>query len=132
LAGCPAAPAQQVPPAEAPVYGKGPPPGEAGPSGGSSGAPAPAPEPGALVADGESCYAGSECQSGACEGEGCGVEQPGTCVAASRACRGAEQPFCSCGGQSFRAPSDCPGQRFAKRTSCAQAEADAPPASAPR
>ena len=69
--------------------------------------------------DGEACHGGSDCESGVCEGEGCGGSQPGKCVAASRACSGGEEFFCGCGGQSFRAPGDCPGQRFARKGQCA-------------
>lgn len=127
LAACPAAPPQQVPPSEASSYR----------AGGGERRPAAEPEPpppsqDARVPDGEACYGAGECASGVCEGEGCGVEQPGKCVAASRACSASEQVFCSCAGQAFRAPGDCPAQRFSRRGACAaQSRAPARPVGTP-
>jgi hypothetical protein len=69
--------------------------------------------------DGEVCFEGAECASGVCEGEGCGVNQPGRCMPASRTCSSREEEFCSCEGQTFRAPRDCPGQPIARRGPCA-------------
>lgn len=67
---------------------------------------------------GEPCFDGGECESGICEGEGCGTNQPGRCVAAGRTCKGPEETFCACDGETFRAPRDCPGQAYAKRGTC--------------
>jgi hypothetical protein len=129
--GCPAAPPQQVPPTEE-VYRPGPALTERGgqPSAGGpqaigrdagsrlaadDAAPAAA---GARLAAGESCFDGGECESGVCEGEGCGTKQPGVCVAAGRVCKGPEESFCGCDGETFRAPRDCPGQAYARRGAC--------------
>lgn len=111
---CPAASPQQVPPSEPSSYRAGS--REARPA-----AAAESPPPGSdvRVPDGEACYGAAECASGVCEGEGCGVDQPGKCVAASRSCSGSEQVYCSCAGQAFRAPGDCPAQRFSRRGACA-------------
>lgn len=127
--GCPAAPPQQVPPTEE-VYRPGP---ELS-AGSPAAAPAQpigrdagsrlavgedaAPAAGRRLAAGESCFDGGECESGVCEGEGCGTNQPGVCVAAGRVCRGPEESFCGCDGGTFRAPRDCPGQPYARRGSC--------------
>lgn len=67
---------------------------------------------------GEFCFDGGECESGVCEGEGCGTRQPGRCVAADRTCKGPQETFCACDGETFRAPRDCPGQPYAKRGNC--------------
>jgi hypothetical protein len=129
LSACPAAPPQRVPPTEE-IYAAGPaivdgPVGATGSSasrdagsrlaigddGGSRLA-------GQRLAAGEACFDGSECDSGVCEGEGCGTNQPGACAPSDRACKGAEAQFCGCDGETFRAPGDCPGQPFARRGAC--------------
>ncbi len=117
LCGCPPAPAQSVPPSSAPAYAER---GGGARDGDSGSATAPQGQPGARAADGGSCRDGSECESGVCEGEGCGVNKPGRCVAASRACAGGEEIFCGCGERTFRAPADCPGQRYSRRGACAE------------
>jgi len=128
--GCPAAPPQQVPPTEE-VYQPGPALGAGEPNGGGArpigrdagsrlavGEDAAPPASGARLQPGESCFDGSECESGVCEGEGCGTRQPGVCVAAGRVCKGPEERFCGCDGETFRAPRDCPGQPYARRGAC--------------
>ena len=69
--------------------------------------------------DGEACFESAECESGVCEGEGCGMNQPGRCMPATRACSPTEEEFCGCDGETFRAPADCPGQPYASRGACA-------------
>ena len=129
LAGCPAAPPLSVPPTEE-IYPPGPqvqerplPEQPAGAGGdpssvlvGGDGGPQRAVD---RLPDGESCFESAECESGACEGEGCGMNQPGRCMPATRACSAAEEEFCGCDGQTFRAPADCPGQPYASRGACA-------------
>lgn len=130
--GCPAAPPQQVPPTEE-VYAPGPAIQEGGGGGpAASELPVAARDAGSRLAvtedggraasarlpAGEPCFDGGECESGVCEGEGCGTNQPGACVAAGRTCRGPEETFCACDGETFRAPRDCPGQPYAKRGTC--------------
>jgi|SRR5690606_1073818 len=128
LVGCPASPPLQVPPTEE-VYAPGPVVEErpipvtdagalAGGDGGSALPPAPAAITALLLADGEPCLVGEECESGVCEGQGCGDDQPGRCAPAERRCstRGAE--FCGCEGDTFSAATDCPGQRYAHRNAC--------------
>jgi hypothetical protein len=131
-AACPAAPPQQVPPTEE-VYQQGPALDE---DGRRVGHVAPTTGPahdagsrlavgedagatgGARLAAGEACFDGGECESGICEGEGCGTNQPGRCIASGRVCKGPEETFCGCDGEIFRAPHDCPGQAYAKRGTC--------------
>jgi hypothetical protein len=125
--GCPAAPPQQVPPTEE-IYQPGPELTERGMGGGQ--APPVARDAGSRLAmgddaapsarlpAGEVCFDGGECESGVCEGEGCGTNQPGTCVASGRVCKGPIETFCGCDGETFRAPRDCPGQPYAKRGAC--------------
>ena len=130
LAACPAAPPQQVPPSEASSYRPGG--RERRPAAAAESDQQTPPSADVRVPDGEACYGPGECASGVCEGEGCGVDQPGKCVAASRACSASEQVFCSCAGQTFRAPGDCPAQRFSRRGACAAStRAPANPAGTP-
>jgi hypothetical protein len=68
--------------------------------------------------DGESCLAATECASGVCEGEGCGDDQPGTCMPTSRMCTRDRREFCGCDGATFYSSSKCPGARFSKREAC--------------
>ena len=74
--------------------------------------------------DGAACKSGGECQSGICEGEGCGEDQPGTCAPVGRACTRDLRPYCGCDGQTFRTSGACPGRRFEARGPCA---GDLPP-----
>lgn len=69
-------------------------------------------------ADGASCLAADECQSGVCEGEGCGADQPGTCAPKTRGCTRDLRPYCGCDGQTFRTSGSCPGKRFSARAAC--------------
>ena len=88
--------------------------------------PAPAPTPTtqeptagtSAKADGASCLAAEDCQSGVCEGEGCGADQPGTCMAKARGCTRDLRPYCGCDGQTFRTSGSCPGKRFSARAVC--------------
>lgn len=81
--------------------------------------PAAEPEPATTgKADGASCLASSECASGICEGEGCGDDQPGTCMTKMRACTRDRRPYCGCDGQTFETSGSCPGRRFAHRGAC--------------
>ena len=68
---------------------------------------------------GAPCLAASECDSGVCEGQGCGSDQPGTCAARARGCTRDLRSYCGCDGQTFRASGSCPGQRFSARAACA-------------
>ncbi len=70
-----------------------------------------------LAADGAACQAGSDCQSGICEGQGCG-NTPGKCMPERRACTKDLRPYCGCDGKTFRSSGSCPGQRFAYRGEC--------------
>ena len=66
---------------------------------------------------GAQCLAASECESGICEGEGCG-DTPGTCASASRACTRDLRTYCGCDGKTFQSSGSCPGQRFSARDAC--------------
>jgi len=83
-------------------------------AGGSGGAGAAA----KLAADGATCHAAADCQSGICEGEGCGDGTPGTCKSRKRPCTADLRPFCGCDGVTFRGSSSCPGRRYAARGDC--------------
>lgn len=69
-------------------------------------------------ADGTPCRAASDCQSGVCEGEGCGDDQPGECKPAARSCTRDYRAYCGCDGNVFRGSGSCPGQRYAHRGDC--------------
>ena len=66
---------------------------------------------------GAACSTAAECESGICEGEGCG-DSAGTCASASRACTRDLRQYCGCDGQTFQASGSCPGQRFSKPGPC--------------
>lgn len=83
--------------------------------------PAPAGGGGAGAPDGASCLTAADCSSGTCEGQGCGADAPGLCVAAARACTRDLQTYCGCDGVDFGASGSCPGQRYASRGGCAAA-----------
>jgi hypothetical protein len=71
-----------------------------------------------LAADGAACKAAAECQSGICEGEGCGDGAPGKCVSRKRPCTADLRAFCGCDGATFSGSSTCPGRRYAARGEC--------------
>ena len=73
---------------------------------------------------GDGCMRGDDCQSGVCEGQGCG-DVPVMCVEASRSCTKDRAAYCGCDGKPFTASGSCPGQRYASRGTC---EGDAPKA----
>ncbi len=66
---------------------------------------------------GAQCQAASECESGTCEGQGCG-DTPGTCAPAQRGCTRDLRQYCGCDGKTFQASGSCPGQRFSAREAC--------------
>lgn len=68
-------------------------------------------------AAGMQCMAGAECESGICEGQGCG-DTPGTCAPAARGCTRDRRDYCGCDGKTFQASGSCPGQRFSAREAC--------------
>jgi len=68
--------------------------------------------------DGSKCTNGTQCQSGICEGEGCGDDQPGTCMAKDRQCTMDLRQYCGCDGKTFQGSGSCPGGRFSKRGKC--------------
>jgi hypothetical protein len=64
------------------------------------------------------CLSDADCGDGLCEGQGCGDDQPGTCVSRSRMCTRDSRPYCGCDGQTFRASGTCPGRRYAHAGEC--------------
>lgn len=70
------------------------------------------------LGDGAACTSNDQCESGTCEGEGCGDENPGTCMPSMRMCLRDLRPFCGCDGKTFMRGSNCPGKRFAARGPC--------------
>lgn len=71
----------------------------------------------APAADGQPCSNASECQSGVCEGEGCGANA-GTCQPKARACTRDLQAYCGCDDQEFRASGSCPGRLYKRKGAC--------------
>jgi hypothetical protein len=80
------------------------------------------------VAEGGACLDGAECASGVCEGQGCGPDQPGTCVPRARRCTKDLREYCGCDGQTFRGSGSCPGRRFMDRRACPAPTATPAPA----
>jgi len=72
------------------------------------------------AAAGAACTSGGDCQSGVCEGEGCGAGA-GVCAAAQRACTFDIQAYCGCDGATFDASGSCPERRYAHRGACTPA-----------
>jgi hypothetical protein len=68
--------------------------------------------------EGAACLTADDCDSGVCEGEGCGDEQPGTCAPAQRGCTRDLRAYCGCDGATFRTSGSCPGQRYAAPGAC--------------
>ncbi len=58
--------------------------------------------------DGKWCFKGSDCQSGICEGKGCGPRNPGVCSPKYRICQDDE----------VEAVADCPSQRYKSVQRC--------------
>lgn len=79
-------------------------------------APVDAPPAATAKADGESCFAGTDCASGVCEGTGC--DAPGVCQPAARPCTRDLVTFCACDGTTIQGSGSCPGQRVAHRGAC--------------
>lgn len=73
----------------------------------------PQPKPG-----GAACLQDSECESGACEGEGCGDDTPGVCAAVQRRCTRDARAYCGCDGKTFRGSGTCPGHRYLAKGTC--------------
>ncbi len=73
--------------------------------------------PAAPPAD-EGCQSDADCDGGVCEGEGCGPDQPGTCMPTDRMCTRDAALYCGCDGAEFRSSGSCPGQRYANRGAC--------------
>jgi hypothetical protein len=68
--------------------------------------------------DGSTCTSGQDCASGICEGEGCGVDQPGKCMAKDRNCTMDLRQYCGCDGKTHQGSGSCPSLRFSKRGAC--------------
>ena len=98
---------QPMPPSPLPAAGYDPGPIDAA---------APDIQPGA---DGVSCLSAMDCRSGVCEGVGCSVDEPGTCMPEDRRCTRDLHAYCGCDGATFRASGSCPGKRVAAREACA-------------
>ncbi len=78
----------------------------------------PSSEQAELKAEGDACLAAAECSSGICEGQGCGDDAPGICVASDRICTMDAVTYCSCDNEDFTSSGSCPGRRFKSRTLC--------------
>jgi len=69
------------------------------------------------TADGGKCSVASDCQSGVCEGQGCG-DVPGVCMSKDRVCTTDARQYCGCDGKTFTDSGSCPGRRFKARGAC--------------
>jgi hypothetical protein len=76
-----------------------------------------------LGATGDACEASADCESGVCEGAGCG-DRKGVCAAAQRGCTKDARPYCGCDGKTFIASGRCPGKRYQHTGECRVALAD--------
>jgi hypothetical protein len=70
------------------------------------------------LSDGAACASGADCDSGVCEGQGCGARQLGKCVAKTRMCTMDAATYCGCDGKTFTSSGSCPGQRFENKGEC--------------
>ncbi len=94
------------------------PPPNAGPPAPTAQTPTPVPAPAsAKRPDGQSCSSAGDCDSGICEGQGCGQDM-GVCVSANRMCTMDLVPYCGCDGETFTASSGCAGRLYARRGEC--------------
>lgn len=66
--------------------------------------------------EGASCKKADDCQSGICEGEGCGGESK--CAASRRRCTRDLVSYCGCDGVTFQNSGSCAGRPFKKRGPC--------------
>jgi hypothetical protein len=76
------------------------------------------PPPPAKRPPGEACLVDGDCDSGVCEGQGCGDDAPGTCAKPARKCTRDRRPFCGCDGATFLTSGSCPGRRYAHPGKC--------------
>jgi len=79
-----------------------------------------------LGAVGDPCETGADCDSGLCEGQGCGPRQ-GVCAARDRACTKDLVAYCGCDGRTFSSSGACPGQRFVFKGDCQAKRAEGAP-----
>ncbi len=66
---------------------------------------------------GAACTAGTDCQSGVCEGLGCDAGA-GRCVEKERVCTRDLKTYCGCDGQEFRSSGSCPGRTYRNEGAC--------------
>lgn len=66
---------------------------------------------------GASCEVDEDCQSGTCEGVGCGAFE-GKCAEEDRACTDDLRPYCGCDGVMFYSSGTCPGARYSEEMNC--------------
>ncbi len=76
---------------------------------------------------GAACVAATDCDSGVCEGEGCGADVPGHCADKRRMCTMDLQDYCGCDGATFSSSGSCPGRRYDHRGACAVTAQTPPP-----
>jgi len=67
--------------------------------------------------DGANCDVNADCESGSCEGMGCGPAE-GTCQAKDRACTDDIRAYCGCDGKTLIGGSSCAGGRFEYEGEC--------------
>jgi hypothetical protein len=114
VAACPTARQPPVPPGGSEPIDDGPAAVEPGPPE----TPGPVEPESARRQDGSPCLTASQCQSGLCEGLGCGADQPGRCVSRDRMCTADLVPYCGCDDRRFEASSSCPAARYQARGDC--------------
>ncbi len=109
--GCPA-------PAPPPPAGPATPPPTAAPPPTATPTPPPTSPPVAKGnADGAACRTSADCQSGMCEGLGCG-DNNGRCAPRGRACTRDLRQYCGCDGKTFQGSGSCPGRRYRSLGAC--------------
>jgi hypothetical protein len=67
--------------------------------------------------DGSKCTQASECESGVCEGKGCGPDE-GKCAAKDAKCTYDLVTYCGCDGKPFKASGSCPKRTYKKEGAC--------------
>ncbi len=70
-----------------------------------------------LGAPKQTCFNSSECSSGICEGQGCGLNA-GRCAPKRRGCKRNRKPYCDCDNHTFYASGNCPRRRYLHRGPC--------------
>lgn len=74
--------------------------------------------------EGSACAQGSDCESGICEGQGCGENELGQCMPKDRPCTYDLVQYCGCDGKTFESSGVCAGQRYQRKGACEEPAQD--------